>query len=79
MRDSFTLNSMQILNSKIKSRFIELMNLNNIQWHHFYRNIDMFDDLLSEATKWAYRNIRTPGRYKYDKSKGEEDIEDYNK
>ncbi len=39
----------------------------------------MFDDLLSEATKWAYRNIRTPGRYKYDKSKGEEDIEDYNK
>ena len=42
-----------------------------------YNNSALYDDLLCEATKLAFIKIRTPGRFKYDKSLGEETVEDY--
>ena len=54
------------------------MSTHNVSWKQFNDNIDMFDDFLSESTKFAYRKIRTPGRYIYDKDEGDETIEDYN-
>ena len=36
------------------------------------------DHLLVQATLEGYRKIRTPGKYEYDKSRGEITIDEYN-
>ena len=41
-------------------------------------DVDLFDNILIESTKIAYEKLRTPGRYIYDKSIGEQTIEEYN-
>jgi len=53
------------------------MNDNLIEFTDLYDNEELYDWLLTEASKRTFLKKRIPGKHIYSKEKGEETIEDY--
>lgn len=66
-----------VTNNTLYFKFIDLMKKNNVQFKDFYEDEVLFDEMLIEATKLTFEKKRIPGKYIYDKEKGEETVQEY--